>query len=596
MKNIVKITTLLILLNCITARHLQAQTSRKLLPESSSIAYSEKLSVTATREADNSINVKNSKTGKFVYSLRGHSKSVKHLSISPNEEVLASAGADGTVRTWNLFSGKMLKTLRGHTGDVGAVCFSPDGKLLASSGRDDMKVIIWEVTTGKKIKTLEGHKDNIEALSFDRTGKYLASASFDGIVKIWDTKNFVLANSFQAHSGQVTSLAFNPSCDILASGGTDGKVKFWDSKFQNTNTLKAAGKEQIGALRFSNSGKLLAIGSLQIELFNMEKNCKEKETTFHSSTVNGLAFSQDDSKLFSEDKGFIEKCWDLSITTGTKNITKQRTHTSRIVISPDNKLFATVDEDNLVAIKSCVTNEVVAKLPERDVSNLAFSPDNKKLASVNDVGLVTGWEIAGSKLLFRKQSNEPFLRAISFSPDGKHLAIGGQGALVQIWNSAGFLEKTLPSSGGVYSLTFSRDGTILFGGGKKLFIWNSVTGTLLHAIEQSSTIISIYATKSNDFYDVYNSDGFLQKLNFKTLSIEKRINLEGPIMDVAYNSNGELAVIARNNQAIFFNTSTGKSLKKIKIKNELMAVAMSSDGSILLMVDDFAQILREAIH
>ena len=66
----------------------------------------------------------------------------------------ASGSWDKTVKLWNSRNGRLLHTLSGHTGWVQALAFSNDGIYVASASDDDT-VRVWDVVNGNCIKTLE---------------------------------------------------------------------------------------------------------------------------------------------------------------------------------------------------------------------------------------------------------------------------------------------------------------------------------------------------------------------------------------------------------------------------------------------------------
>ena len=54
------------------------------------------------------------------------------VAVSPDGTLVATAGQDGTARIWDSRTGRLVHDLTGHTGPVVAVRFSPDGTVVAS--------------------------------------------------------------------------------------------------------------------------------------------------------------------------------------------------------------------------------------------------------------------------------------------------------------------------------------------------------------------------------------------------------------------------------------------------------------------------------
>ena len=82
------------------------------------------------------LRVWDSKTGKEVLALPGHTGTIGDITFSANGKYIATASADGTVKLWDAGTGKEFLTLTGHTGWVSGVSFSPDGTRLATSSQD----------------------------------------------------------------------------------------------------------------------------------------------------------------------------------------------------------------------------------------------------------------------------------------------------------------------------------------------------------------------------------------------------------------------------------------------------------------------------
>jgi WD40 repeat protein len=73
-----------------------------------------------------------------------------------SDRLIISASDDKTLKVWDLEMGRELYTLPGHTDSVKAVAVAPDGKRLISSSVDNT-LKVWNLKTGEEILCIMGH-------------------------------------------------------------------------------------------------------------------------------------------------------------------------------------------------------------------------------------------------------------------------------------------------------------------------------------------------------------------------------------------------------------------------------------------------------
>src|ERR1700682_1829126 len=105
---------------------------------------------------------------KLRHTLRGHSRSICGMALSPDGRILASTSRDGTVRLWDCETGAAVHCLTGHSGGVISAAWSRDGELLASGGdHNDKTVRLWNPQTGAlQQEALRGHTDSIHIIAW----------------------------------------------------------------------------------------------------------------------------------------------------------------------------------------------------------------------------------------------------------------------------------------------------------------------------------------------------------------------------------------------------------------------------------------------
>jgi WD40 repeat protein len=121
--------------------------------------------------------------------LQAHDLGDDSTALARNREgsLEVAAGAEQSLDIRDTSSGRILATLRGHTGPVNASAFHPDGKRVATAG-DDSTIRIWDVATGEEVLTLRGHDGAVLGVAWGDHGKRLFSAGADGTLRLWQAR------------------------------------------------------------------------------------------------------------------------------------------------------------------------------------------------------------------------------------------------------------------------------------------------------------------------------------------------------------------------------------------------------------------------
>lgn len=137
----------------------------------------------------------------------------------------------------------------GHTDSVEDLQCSPNEENVFASCSVDKTIRIWDTRERKRsMLFVAGHKCDINVISWNRKVSHLlCSGADDGIVKVWDLRNFKStspAANFKWHKGPITSVQWHPSDEsILAVASADNSVSTWDMALEDDPEAKAQGAD-----------------------------------------------------------------------------------------------------------------------------------------------------------------------------------------------------------------------------------------------------------------------------------------------------------------------------------------------------------------
>lgn len=183
----------------------------------------------------------------------------------------------------------------------------------------------------------------------------------------------------------------------------------------------------------------------------------------HNSTVDGIAYSPDGTKLASVSRDRTVKIWDAASGQLLATLVGHRDMVFCVVFSPDGKTLVTAGNDADLRLWDVETWQPKAILKRRGgpVRSLAVSPDGKFLAvgSLN----VQLWHLDSQQFCVELPTENQCIMSLSFSPDGKKLASSSAWGIekVKLWDLANEPPRLIRESEGAWAVAFSPSGTTL---------------------------------------------------------------------------------------------------------------------------------------
>ncbi len=322
---------------------------------------------------------------------------------TPDGRALAVADERGVVHVWDTATGQERCTLRPKGGNLFSVAVSPDGSKLASATPQALQQ--WDLSTGRVLFTTDG-KDNYRSLFFSADSKVL------GAIKSYHTICFLDA----------------------ATGRERGRTR--------EQYYFAPG------FAFSPDGKTLATAerhSGAVHLFDVATGERKPEPAGHGNRPHGAEFSPDGRRVATGGSldGTVH-VWDLATGAALASIRRPNRWVRDVALSPDGRLLYSTWTDDSLWVCDAATGERrhVIKLedPERPdtyqsaiamrlsddgktlVAFSYYSPKDSQAGQRYQETLITGWDLATRKQLFRRR--RPGTDSwTTLSADGRVLAV-----------------------------------------------------------------------------------------------------------------------------------------------------------------------------
>lgn len=223
----------------------------------------------ATLHGDRNIQVwsPDSKSAAAVLT-NAHERAVADVSWNPrNADELVTCSFDGTLKRWDTRTRKLVQT---H--DTGAhllsLRYSPCGQYIAVCTKEN-RVFIVDGADVSRTVTEEAFEEpyDVYDMAWSTTSAYLALGLQTGTVRVlrFDARRsppaLVYSQALRGHCTTVVSLQFDPTGRLLALGSNDGIVSLWDIREWTCIKTFSRTDQPVSSVAFSHDGLLLAIGS-----------------------------------------------------------------------------------------------------------------------------------------------------------------------------------------------------------------------------------------------------------------------------------------------------------------------------------------------
>lgn len=565
----------------------------------------------------------------------GHTAAVRRAVFSPDGKLLISAGEDYQVIVWDFARRMPVKTLSEHKGVVTTIAFSPDGRWFFT-GSEDETAILWNAESFEKQIVWHDHPAPIITASFSSDGSLLAYARKDGVV-IRETKTWTKvrelpceigsygtyvflqdnrwiadnrANAWDLSTGEqviasppawyANWIAASPDESHLATIDPAGIVRVVDLTGQQLLHANRAHHDHGRSIAYSPDGKLIASAAERVLLWDAATNARIAPLEYES-IVWSLAFSPDGRWLVSTHGDGSILVWDVVNRELEANLRQHSGGVRAIAFSPDGKRLATASEDQSVIIWNAENGrkDAVLNAHETRVAGVVFSPDGTWLASADQTGQVIRHDVGrNTSRRFTNARKDFAAYFVAISPDGRFVATSfaiydaESGAPVhqsEVWR-------------GVYSASFTRDGTRLFGATDdgEVLVLDGRTWQVIEQQKWTSSPIVTLSLSPDESRIVTGDDGKMIRLG--TVQPLRQIAVIGQhsarVKAVAFAPDGEQVVSAGDDKMVaFWDVDRRKLVTTIGTHTSpIYGLALSPDGKRLFTAEHDRSVRQYTRH
>lgn len=575
----------------------------------------------ASASTDKTIRLWDSRTGREIQTLRGHTKEVTALAFSFDGSLIASDSSDKTVRLWNFDTSQEIRRLQfSEQIGVGAsncstfsVGFAPNAELLTLAPAARL-VQWWDSKTGEEIHNVRVQHDLIEHAALSSNGAVLALVTREHIACIWDCQTGREVLKLKLPKLDADTLDISGDLCFLALSPRDHTLRLWDLRMGQEVQKFEGHDEDIVTANFSPTGAILASASKDrtVRLWDMKTS-----GTMHVLSVDDLAESFERSLTFSQDGLFLVvksrnglHLW--SSETGQQLLNVKVGLGESIcahAFSPDDSLIAWATRDLLsIRDRHLETERTLQRppVPNSEYTELVFSPDSSLLVSTSE-NHIEVWNTRTGDLQQRLSCSH--VDTIAFCPTTSLLASLSSDDVVQLWDLETGLELQRldcgPGKGrGFHGETFvvmdfSRDGSLLtLARSQKVQTWNASTWQEVQEFDfLPNQILDCAFSLDHALCALLSSE---QKVHFWNMKPCEEVQMLGglseTIVKVALSFDGTIFASMTGNQKLrLYDSRTGQRLSTVsgstKDASE-MTIAPNMDFLAFVHEDNTIRVLR----
>jgi WD40 repeat protein len=467
----------------------------------------------------------------------GHAAAVHAVAWSPDGRFVLTGSADHTACLWDAATGIEIQRYRGHTKAVHSVAFAPDGQTIIT-GSHDQTIRFWHRATAqeqRQIKAVVYSSDHVNVVAVAPDGNQVLAAGTN--LLIWNLATGAPPLSLEGYVNNINYAAFSPDSRFVLTGSVDQTARLWEV---------ATGKQ---------------LHTYRTQVF------KKHPMTGHELLVPPVAFARDGRVLTGGDIAIL---WDSAMKQELRRFATNGGQVDTVAISPDGRFVLTGESpldfplvkklrwwDATTGAELHATEWPIATGGD-DIA-LAFAPDGRAVLAACGSS-IRAFEAASGQLIQRFESYAGGVNALALAQAGRWLLTGSDAGHAHLWDlEAGQQQQRfVPASSGLAEFVRGLDG--------------------LRSVAVSADGRTALTGRSDGTVSVWDVATGKPKQTLKAFR-------GSVVVALSPEAEGRLALIGGNEEALLWETSTGKILHRFRqgFGVTIWSVAFSPDGRAVLL-------------
>jgi len=413
-----------------------------------------------------------------------HRRQYTCMAWSQDYETLYCGSTTGDITEIDVACGKVVTTIEVRCGSVGTVSTQTDGNLkklyvggmtgsliaLEWDGKDwvDMQKVdleegvthvtsfgpsfclvgtdsghIYQVDSRslQPSQLADSHVDKVTAVQHIPRSTSFATASFDGTVRVWDSKRFCVTASLKIPS-QPLCLDIAPSDKgaIVVTGWKDGYLRAMNVRTGAVDwDIPSAHDGGVRCVRVSSNGAFCVTGGGDgaVRIWDLNSRMMVSHLKEHYKEVHDVAIYDDNLHVLSVSKDKTMLCWDLMQEKRIAAHTQRSGGINSVALNLDQSLMLTAGQERKITfwcLREAEPVDSISTANNVEVYDVAVSSDGTLFASGGTDGRLTLWDMAAKQIVAQAKGFGSCINKISFSPDGKQVVSVGSLGNIDVFN------------------------------------------------------------------------------------------------------------------------------------------------------------------